>query len=84
MTACTRNSMKFCVCSVEHLVKFEHMVTPVFFVFYRSPDAGKIKLKMLYASSKDALLKKIKGLVTKPVQANDASDMTYEEVIGKA
>ena len=62
------------------------VLVPCVYMFlscHRSPDAGKIKLKMIYASSKDALVKKLKGLVTKPVQANDASDMTYDEVMGK-
>lgn len=55
----------------------------MFLSCYRSPDTGKIKLKMLYASSKDALTKKLKGLVTKPVQANDESDLDYDEVLRK-
>lgn len=48
------------------------------FVFW-CPDSCKIKLKMLYASSKDSLTKPLDG-IAKVVQANDASDVEESEV----
>merc|ERR1712028_189215 len=43
------------------------------------PDDCGVKLKMLYASSLDALKKKIPG-VQKSVQCSDLADMAYDEV----
>jgi len=50
----------------------------------RNPDFGPIKLKMLYASSKDALLKQLRGFVTQPVLATDAAELEYNEVLRNA
>jgi cofilin len=50
----------------------------VFFLW--SPDDGGVKDKMLYASSKDALRKKLQG-VAREIQANDRSELSLEEVI---
>ena len=43
----------------------------------RSPDDSKIKQKMVYSSSKDALRKALVG-VQVDIQANDISDIEYE------
>ncbi|KAJ1950667.1 cofilin [Linderina pennispora] len=48
-----------------------------------SPDQAKIKNKMLYASSKDALRKKLVGVAT-DVQATDYDEVSYESVLDKA
>lgn len=54
----------------------------VFFMW--SPDTCKIKQKMLYASSKDALKKKLEGGGGfKMIQANDAGDLELESVLEK-
>merc|ERR1711904_585685 len=45
-----------------------------------NPDTCAVKPKMLYASSKDSIRKKLEG-VAKEIQANDRSDMEYEEVL---
>lgn len=50
-------------------------------VLHRCPENSKIKLKMVYTSSKSALTKKLTGLVTKPVEAHDDGDMVYAEVV---
>ena len=44
---------------------------------FRSPDDSKIKQKMVYSSSKDALRKALVG-VQVDIQANDISDIEYE------
>ncbi|KAJ1934353.1 cofilin [Linderina macrospora] len=48
-----------------------------------SPDNAKIKNKMLYASSKDALRKKLVGIAAE-VQATDFDEVAYESVLDKA
>ena len=48
---------------------------------YRIPDTSGIKQKMLYASSKDGLKKKL-GITTE-VQATDKDDVEYKEVYDK-
>ncbi|KAJ2993506.1 cofilin [Globomyces sp. JEL0801] len=49
-------------------------------LFYAwSPDTAKIKQKMLYASSKDGLRKKLDGVYTE-VQGTDLSEVSYETV----
>ncbi|KAH9248798.1 hypothetical protein BSLG_004113 [Batrachochytrium salamandrivorans] len=47
-----------------------------------SPDGSKIKQKMLYAASKDALRKKLDGTYTE-IQCTDASEVSYETVLEK-
>ncbi|KAJ3254980.1 cofilin [Boothiomyces macroporosus] len=44
-----------------------------------SPDSAKIKQKMLYASSKDGLRKKLDGVYTE-IQCTDPSEVSYEAV----
>ena len=48
------------------------------FVFW-CPDSSKIKLKMVYASSKDSLTKPLNG-IAKVIQANDADDIDEKEI----
>lgn len=48
------------------------------FVFW-CPDTCKIKLKMLYAASKDSLMKPLNG-IAKVIQANDAEAIDESEV----
>lgn len=49
---------------------------------FRAPDTSKVKQKMLYASSKDAIRKKLIGIGTE-VQATDASEISFEAVLEK-
>ena len=49
---------------------------------YRSPDESKVKQKMLYASSKDALRKALVGIATE-IQGTDLSEVSYETVLEK-
>ena len=50
----------------------------VFFLW--APDSCGVKDKMLYASSKDALRKKLNG-IHREIQANDADEMEKDSVI---
>ncbi len=50
--------------------------------FRRSPDTSKVKQKMLYASSKDALRKKLDGIFTE-IQCTDYSEVSHETVLDK-
>lgn len=43
----------------------------------RAPDNAKIKQKMLFASSKDALRKALVGIAVE-IQGTDASEVSYE------
>lgn len=47
------------------------------------PDTSKVRQKMLYASSKDALRKKLAGVATE-VQATDMSEVSHEAILDKA
>jgi len=48
-----------------------------------SPDDAKIKSKMLYASSKDALRRSLVGIAVE-VQATDYDEIAYESIVSKA
>ncbi|KAL8276272.1 hypothetical protein RQP46_011346 [Phenoliferia psychrophenolica] len=47
-----------------------------------SPDEAKIKTKMLYASSKDALRRALVGVASE-IQGTDHSEIAYAEVLDK-
>jgi hypothetical protein len=49
----------------------------------RSPDDAKIKDKMLFASSHEALRQRLDG-ITFQVQATDRSEISYATVLAKA
>lgn len=52
-------------------------------LFYTwSPDTAKIKQKMIYASSKDGLKKKLDGVYTE-IQCTDLSEVSHETVLEK-
>lgn len=54
-------------------------LNPLFRVspMFRIPDNCKVKAKMIYAASKDAIRKSLQGIATE-VQATDASEISYE------
>lgn len=52
----------------------------IFFLFW-SPDSAKIKQKMVYASSKDALKRSLGEGLGKEVQANDHGDLEWNTVL---
>jgi cofilin len=47
-----------------------------------SPSASRVKAKMMYASSKDALRKRLDGIAVE-VQATDADEASYDSVLDK-
>ncbi|CAO3563923.1 unnamed protein product [Mortierella alpina] len=52
-------------------------------VFYTwSPDEAKIKAKMLYASSKEALRKSLNGVAVE-IQGTDFDEISYDTVLDK-
>eukprot|EP00413_Alexandrium_margalefii_P016978 CAMPEP_0204527884 /NCGR_PEP_ID=MMETSP0661-20131031/9218_1 /ASSEMBLY_ACC=CAM_ASM_000606 /TAXON_ID=109239 /ORGANISM="Alexandrium margalefi, Strain AMGDE01CS-322" /LENGTH=136 /DNA_ID=CAMNT_0051533821 /DNA_START=85 /DNA_END=495 /DNA_ORIENTATION=- len=50
------------------------------FVFWSPDDKAPVKQRMVYASSKDAIKKKLTG-VMKEIQANDLSDLAEDTVM---
>jgi len=48
----------------------------------RAPDNSKTKQKMVYASSKDAIRRKLDGIYTE-IQCTDLSEVSYEFVLDK-
>uniref|UniRef100_UPI003980710E hypothetical protein n=1 Tax=Salmonella sp. s55004 TaxID=3159675 RepID=UPI003980710E len=48
-----------------------------------SPDTVGVKEKMLYASSKDALKAVLADGIAVEVQANDISDLGYDEIVDR-
>ncbi|KAJ6584145.1 actin depolymerizing factor [Mycena vulgaris] len=48
-----------------------------------APDEAKIKTKMVFASSKDALRRSLVGIATE-IQGTDYSEVAYEAVLDKA
>ena len=54
----------------------------VYTVLYRSPDTAKVKSKMLYASSKDAIRKKLVGIANE-IQATDSAEVSYDTVLDR-
>lgn len=47
----------------------------------RSPDGAKIKQKMVYSSTKDALKRALGEGIQKEVQANDHGDLSWDSVL---
>ena len=54
-----------------------------FLLFFRCPDSSGVKKKMIYASSKDAVAKKLEGIQVN-IQCNDLDEISYAEVIEQA
>lgn len=54
----------------------------LFYYIFRNPDTGKLKLKMMYSSSKDAIKKKMEAVAIE-VQANDLGDLDKDEIDDK-
>ncbi|KAG5456836.1 MAG: hypothetical protein BJ554DRAFT_3309 [Olpidium bornovanus] len=50
--------------------------------FAWSPDIAKVKPKMVYAASKDAIRKKLDAIATE-IQGTDPSEVAYEAVLEK-
>jgi len=54
--------------------------TKIVFITF-CPENARVKLKMVYSSSKDTLKSPLQAVID--VQANDASDLTLEHIVSK-
>merc|ERR1712096_521667 len=79
LEAVPENEPRYAVCDVSYTTADGRPQEKLVF-FLWSPDNCGVRDKMLYASSKDALRKKLDG-VHKEVQANDRSDMEEKEIV---
>ncbi|KAJ1872362.1 cofilin [Coemansia sp. RSA 486] len=68
---------RYAVFDVEY-AKGDVVSNKIVFISY-SPDTAKIKPKMLYSASKDALTKVLDG-IHESIQINDPDDLTLEHV----
>ncbi|KAJ3035672.1 cofilin [Rhizophlyctis rosea] len=72
---------RYCVYDFQYDTSGEGVRNKILF-FVWSPDVSKVKQKMLYAASKDALRKKLDGIYTE-IQCTDLSEVSYETVLDK-
>jgi len=72
---------RYCVYDFQYDTSGEGVRNKILFYVW-SPDNSKIKQKMLYAASKDALRKKLDGIYTE-IQCTDLSEVSYETVLDK-
>ncbi|KAI8822049.1 uncharacterized protein EV422DRAFT_414700 [Fimicolochytrium jonesii] len=72
---------RYCVYDFQYDTAGEGTRNKILFYVW-SPDTSKIKQKMLYAASKDALRKKLDGIYTE-IQCTDLSEVSYETVLDK-
>ncbi|KAJ3213942.1 cofilin [Clydaea vesicula] len=75
------NECRYGVYDFQYEVPNEGQRNKILFYTW-SPDTGKIKQKMLYAASKDALRKKLDGIYTE-IQCTDLSELSHEAVYEK-
>lgn len=66
---------------IEHLNNYT--CTCVFVAWIRSPDSSKVRMKMVYASSKDRFKRELDG-ISFELQATDPSEMSLDIVKGRA
>ena len=70
---------------IQYHLFFFHLLVPdldglFVYLTYRAPDTAKIKSKMVYAGSKDALTRALVGVSTK-VTATDMSELSKEILV---
>lgn len=53
------------------------------FYLYRSPDSSRVRMKMVYASSKDRFKRELDGIQVE-LQATDPSEMSLDIIKGRA
>jgi len=80
LTNLPENQCRWAVYDFEYKVDGAPRNKLVFFSW--SPDSAKIKQKMLFASSKDALRRSLVGIGTE-VQATDFAEVSHESVLEK-
>jgi len=72
------NQPRYAVCDIPFTTPDGRPQEKIVF-FLWNPDDGPVKTKMLYASSKDAIRKKLQG-IAKEIQANDRSELDFAEI----
>ena len=72
---------RYAVFDFEYDTNGEGMRNKICFYAW-SPDTAKIKQKMLYAASKDALRKKLSG-ISSEIQGTDLSEVSYQTVFDR-
>lgn len=75
------NECRYAVFDFEYDTEGEGKRHKILFYVW-SPDTAKIKNKMLYAASKDALRKKLDGIYTE-IQCTDLSEVSHDTVLDK-
>jgi len=75
------NDCRYAVYDFEYQAEDGGTRNKIMFVVW-APDSAKIKAKMLYASSKDAVRKKLVGVGVE-VQATDRSEIDHSSVLAK-
>merc|ERR1712232_486340 len=70
---------RYAVYDFEYSMEDDGVRQKLCFILW-SPDVAKIKSKILYTSSKDAIRKKLQG-ISAEIQATDASEIAYEVVM---
>lgn len=76
--AMPENEPRYAVVDVEYNTDDGRPQSKIAFILW-APDSCGVKPKMIYASSKDAIKKVLSGFA-KEIQANDSSELDYEEV----
>ncbi|ESO05970.1 hypothetical protein HELRODRAFT_160072 [Helobdella robusta] len=71
---------RYAIFDFEYLTKDNQSRNKLIF-FMWSPEKAKIKQKMVYASSRDALKKALGEGIAKEVQANDHGDLKWESIM---
>lgn len=74
-----KGECRFAVFDVETETKEGQKTNKIAF-FMWSPEGSKIKQKMVYASSKEALTRALGDGIAKVIQANDFSDLQWSAV----
>jgi len=74
------NDCRYAVYNAEYSTDDGERAKFVFFLW--APDSSKVKAKMLYAGTKDALKKSLQGLQVE-VQGTDKGEVSFEAVVEK-
>ncbi|KAJ3061808.1 cofilin, partial [Quaeritorhiza haematococci] len=75
------NECRYCVYDFEYEVPGEGPRNKIVFIFW-APDTAKVKAKMLYAASKEAIRKKLDGIYTE-LQCTDLSEVSHDSIMDK-
>jgi len=77
--ALPKNEPRYALVDVEYTTDDGRPQSKLTFVFWSPDGKTTVKDRMLYASSKDAIKQKFKGIM-KEVQANDEGDLAWDSI----